>query len=609
MGKDDLSKFNVSLSNLSDNLEKKYQVANLYFGEKVRTEKSDSLKDNVTDMSMLMKYIGENYADQNVGAVILASDGIYNEGKNPIYEDLKLSMPLYTIALGDTSQRKDLVVKNVLHNKIAYLGDKFAVQIDISAFNCSGGTSKLTVEKLSDGNKKTVNETTITVTANDFYTTKEITLDADQAGIIKYSITASPLNGENNYANNKKDIYVEVLDSRQKILIYANAPHPDISALTNIITLNKNYEVKSGFASGPSVNFSDFDLVIFHNLPSNTSDISEALSVLDRKQTPRWYIVGTQVNQPKFNTIQEVVNIKGNASSNEDIEPRTSSNFNLFTLSPELQNQLGKYPPLVGSFGNYEANASASILLTQRIKKIDTKYPLLGFNEKNGTKAAVFAGEGLWKWRLFDYTSKNNYDQISELINKTIQYLTVKEDRRKFRVNLAKNLFRENESIFFDAQLYNDAYEMINTPDATLSIKDSNGKEYTYSFSKTNNYYTLDAGLFPEGSYTYNAAVLYNGNSQTAIGKFSIQSIQLETNDLTARHDVLAALSKKYNGKMFYPFNVNSLLDEIMNNKEIKPVIFLNTTTKSIIHMKWIFFAIIALLALEWFLRRYHGSY
>ena len=233
----------------------------------------------------------------------------------------------------------------------------------------------------------------------------------------------------------------------------------------------------------------------------------------------------------------------------------------------------------------------------------------MAFGEKGGIKTTVFCGEGIWKWRLFDYLQHKNYDLTTELINKTIQVTSVKSDKRKFRANTSKNLYKENEAVLFDAQLYNDSYEMINEPDVKLVIKDESNKEYNYTFSKTQNYYSLNADLFTQGSYTYTASTTYNGKVLTVSGRFNVEAIQLEQYDLTARHGLLRELSSKYNGKMFYPSNMKELGDMVLANENIKPVLYESSSTQSIINLKWIFFLLLALLSVEWFLRRYFGNY
>lgn len=606
--KEDLTAINTNINDLKNKLKGKYEVQSLYFSENVSGDQ-DSFSGKTSNLSNVVNYIYENFADQNIGAIILASDGIYNEGSNPAYENVKFNAPLHTIALGDTTVRKDLLLKNALHNKIAYLGDQFTLQVDIAAYNCANSSTRLKVEKVSEKGRKLISEFPLTIDNGNYFKTQQILLNADETGIVKYSLSLSGINGEISTVNNRRDIYVEILDGRQNILILANAPHPDVAAFNSIISSNKNYKISTAFAGNDRPNIGDYDLVILHNLPSDNYDVAAEMNVIKNKNIPLLYIAGTQINQVKFNAAQDVIKIKGNSRTNEDTEPSFNGSFNLFTISDALKNTFSKYPPFTSVFGVYEASPTSNVVLYQKIKKIPTKYPLLAYSEKSGTKTGVLAGEGIWKWRLFDYVENGNYNNVSELVSKSIQLLTVKDDKRKFRVNLAKNLYKENENIVFEAQLYNDAYEMINEPDVSLSIKDQNRKEFKYNFSKTNNYYTLDAGLFPEGSYNYIATTTYKGLPQTASGRFSVQAIQLEQYDLTARHDVLRSLSQKFNGKTFKPAEINGIAEAILNNKDIKPMVFTSTTTRSLIHFKWLFFFIMLLLGGEWFMRRYFGGY
>ena len=73
----------------------------------------------------------------------------------------------------------------------------------------------------------------------------------------------------------------------------------------------------------------------------------------------------------------------------------------------------------------------------------------------------------------------------------------LKEDKRRFRISLDKNIFNENESIILDAEVYNDNYELINDGDVSLIIKDSEGKEFPSVFNRTARAYSLNAGVFP----------------------------------------------------------------------------------------------------------------
>ncbi|MBK8080019.1 MAG: hypothetical protein IPK25_06885 [Saprospiraceae bacterium] len=148
--------FNKEWGRLKENLSKDYTVKNLEFASIVSEEKLDTFQKKSTNFSNLFTYIDNQYADQNIGAILIHSDGIFNEGNNPLYMDAFINTPLYIVADGDTTQYKDVMVSDIFYNKIAYLGDKFTLQVDVKAYNAAGSFSKLIVESKNKGNSKNI---------------------------------------------------------------------------------------------------------------------------------------------------------------------------------------------------------------------------------------------------------------------------------------------------------------------------------------------------------------------------------------------------------------------------------------------------------------------
>ena len=608
MNEEEVAKYKTDFENLRSTLSKDYDVKQYAFGGSVREGIDFNFTDKVSNISDLLKNLYDLYSNQNLGAVVLATDGIYNEGSNPIYAGTKLSAPIYSIALGDTTAKKDLILKRVFHNKIAYLGDKFSIQVDIGAKNCSGSNTNLNIAKIENGKSNRIKQIPIAINKNDFFNTQEIILDADRSGVQRFRISLNTVQGEVTTANNSKDIFIDVLDARQKILIVANSPHPDIAAIKQGISKNKNYEVTTTYVSNLKVNVAEYDFVILHQLPSTTNDASAVLQALYDKNIPRLYIVGSQTNLSKFSKIQPLIKISGDGRNTDDVQAGLAPVFSLFTISDELKNELPKFSPLLAPFGEFKESGNAEILLYQRIGKIDTKKPLLLFGEQNNIKMGVLCAEGIWKWRLFDFLQHQNHDIFDEVIGKSITYLALKEDKRKFRISMDKNIFNENEKVVFDAELYNQSYELINEPDASLTITNSSGKDFNFTFNKKANAYTLNAGFFPVGNYNYRGTVNNAGEQLTYNGQFSVQPVQLEIFETTADHGVLQLLSEKYGGSLVYPNNINSIATTLQENP-IKPVQYNTSKTRSIINVKWIFFLLLGLLILEWFVRRYFGGY
>ena len=600
--------YQQSFKDLSQKLRENYDVKEYAFGESIREGIDFQFNDKVSNISDFLKNIYDLYSNQNLGAVVLATDGIYNQGSNPIYAGTKLTAPIYSIALGDTTSKKDLILKRVFHNKIAYLGDKFSIQIDIAAQNCVGSNTNLTISRIVDGASSRIQQIPISITKNEFFKTQEIILDANISGVQRYRIGVNSIKGEVTTVNNSKDIFIDVLDARQKILMVANSPHPDLTAIKQSISKNKNYEITTVYINDMKVNVANYDFVIMHQLPSKTNKATALLATMNNKSIPRLYIVGSQTNLSRFNENQPVLNVSGDGRNTDNVQASISPVFGLFNISDEVKNELPNFAPLLAPFGDFKDNANTHVLLYQRIGKINTKKPLLLFGEQNNIKTGVLAAEGIWKWRLFDFLQHENHDIFEEVLGKSVQYLTLKDDKRKFRISLDKNIFNENEGINFDAELYNASYELINNPDATLTITNSEGKDFNFTFSKSGKSYTLRDKVFPVGNYKFRGTVNNAGEQLVYNGKFSVQPIQLESFETTADHGVLKLLSEKYGGSLIYPNNIASIGTTLMESP-IKPVIYTTTKTRTIINLKWIFFTLLGLLILEWFIRRYFGAY
>ncbi len=601
----DSVKYRSEINALIEKLGDKYDVQTYSFGDRVREGIDFSYKDKVSNIADVLKSTYDLYSTQNLGAVILATDGIYNAGANPIYPAAKLNAPVFSIALGDTTPKKDVVLKRVLHNNIAYLGDKFNIQIDLAANNCAGATTNVNIAKINAGNATNLQNANVTIDKNSFFTTKEITIEASQVGVQQFRVTASAVAGEQTTLNNTKDIFIEVLDARTKIVLLANAPHPDLAALSTAISTNKNYNVKIQYANeGAPI---DADFVILHQLPSMTNGIDNIMATLNQKRTPRLFVVGTQSDVRKVSAQQSMVSLNANVNQTNDVQAILNPNFSLFTLEKDWAG-VAQFPPLLSPFGDYKEITGGQTLLYQKIGKVDTKYPLLTLGESNNIRTGILTAEGIWKWRMFDFLQHQNQTLFDGLMSKTIQYLSVKEDKRKFRVSLEKNIFNENEPINMVAELYNNSYELVNDADARLVLTDEKSKQFNFNFNKSGRSYALALGILPVGTYNYRAAVNQNGQELTADGKFTVQPIQLELFETTANHSALYAMAQQSGGAVVTS-NIAQLADMIQAKNTIKPVLYVTNKTQSVINLKWIFGLLLLLLAAEWFIRRYWGSY
>ncbi len=596
----------------ADNLGKVGEVRKYLFGNQLdplgpgeNFADAATFSGQVTDISQLFGELSNLYVNMNVGALILATDGIYNTGANPVYTARDWPHPVYTVALGDTTSRKDLILAKVNFNRMVFLNNKFPVEIVVRASDAEGSISRL---KILQGTNILASQDLI-IDKNDITLTFRFVLDAGRSGLQKYSIVVDPVEGELSPANNRKEIYIEVLDAKSKILLISAAPHPDISALKQAILSNMNYEVDAILLDDFNGKPEEYSMIILHQIPSKNEPSEALLKSITERQIPTLFILGTQSDFNRFNQWSQGLRITTSPrASFDETVPWINPGFTAFSLNDNTIGWLADLPPLISPLGDYQVANSARVLLKQRIGSVETTRPMVLFNETLDGRSGVITGEGIWKWRMYNYALAGDHLAFDELINKMVQYLSLKDQKKNFRVYNQTN-FNETESVIFDAEVYNESYEMTTEPEVEISISNEEDRQFPFVFNKTGTAYHLDAGSFPPGNYSWQAQTRLGATTYNASGQFSVSTVDLEAVNTIADHQMLYQLANAGGGKMFYPAGLEQLTEEILAREDIRPVTYSRKKYEDLLNKGWLFALILGLLSLEWFLRKRAGSY
>ena len=593
------------LQELSKRLSADYEVKIYHFSDSIGAGFDFKSQGKLSNATAFFSRLKDEYLNRNLGAVILASDGIFNSGGSPLYDIQQMKAPVYTIALGDTIPRRDLSVANINYNNLVYLNNEFTIELQAEAFESKGASSRISVTE--DG--RAVYQGRLDISSNAFSKTIPIPLKATKTGIRKYTITLSSIGNEVSEENNKQQIFVEVIDGRQKILIAAGAAHPDIATIRQSLSAHKNYELKVAVAEElNTIKPKDFGLVILYQLPDLENHGAAFMQQLAQSNVPVWYVFGAQSNNARFNQLQSQVSFSGSSNTLQESFPEVNADFTQFGLDAAATKVIVGFDPLQGPMGSLKVNGNGLIALTQRIGKIKTGTPQLFFMNENGRKSGYLMGEGIWRWKLSEAKDGITPSVVNSLLSQTVQYLVAKDDLRKFKVTPSKNTFNENEHVLINAVLYNDSYVSVNTPEVNIRLKNQDGKVYTFLFSRTNTAYQLDAGLLPAGNYTFNARTTLGNKKYEADGAFYINAMVAEYQQTIANHQLLNNLSQQTNGKMYMPQRLSAIADDLKANDQVKTLSFEDRKYEELINFKWVFAMLMLLLTLEWFFRKRNGE-
>ena len=113
--KDSTQKVINKLNAIEESLSNDYQIDFIRFDESLHytDSKTVELKGNETNIGRALREVKSQYFNQNLGGVVLVTDGIYNAGVNPLSVSENYNVPIYTIGMGDTNQYADLRIQDV----------------------------------------------------------------------------------------------------------------------------------------------------------------------------------------------------------------------------------------------------------------------------------------------------------------------------------------------------------------------------------------------------------------------------------------------------------------------------------------------------------------
>ncbi|WP_439559191.1 VWA domain-containing protein [Dyadobacter sp.] len=560
---------------------------------------------NKTDLTGMLQTIRSNYEGRNLTDVILVSDGIVNQGVSPAYN--RFPFRISTLAVGDTVPDLDIRIKDVVNNRIAYLGNEFPIRAEIAANGLAGKSTTVTLKQ----NGRVIQSQNVVIDRADFFKAVDFKATSTQKGVQHFTLEIGAVSGETSRRNNTRDVYIDIIDGKQKILLMALAPHPDIKSLRSVIEANENYDLDISILSisaTPPAATKPYDLVILHQIPNVLGLGNAQIRKFIDAKTPLFFILGNQSAVPLANSLNRSLTINAASNQTDKVTARFNPAFQQLNFDTESLKILERLPPLSVPFGEYNLSSGTETILFQKVGTLNTQKPLLVLNTSGEQKVAVLAGEGIWQWRQEEFAQTNKQDVVDNLFQKLIQVLSLREDKRKFRVYPTRNEFEAGEQVTFQTEIYNDIYEPIFGQEVKLDIIDEKGKARQFTYTHTAESPRFNISGLSDGVYRYTASAALRGGQEKAAGQFVVRNVDLELNNTTADFGMLRELAGRSGGEFIMPASLTSYVEKL---KADRPADRLDSSEDMVelIHLKWLFFLLILLLGAEWGLRKYHGGY
>lgn len=570
-------------------LQNKFDIDFYAFGENMQALDSLSHSEAQTDIAKAIKTVNSLEKDK-LGAILLVSDGNQTIGND--YEFVRSKKKIFPVVIGDTTKYQDVKISQLNVNKYSYIKNKFPVEILLfydgekevnSVFSIAQNGKKIFSKKLSFSKERN----TQTITAN---------LTSTKEGLQYYSAKISALENEKNIKNNYKNFSIEVINEQTKVLILSSILHPDLGVLKKAIESNKQRKVNVNLMLSNFFDLNDNQLVVFYQ-PNNY------FNKFFKQRKSNYLIITGAKTDWKFLNSQQLGVQKKVINQSENYRAIYNPNFLTF-LQDDIN--FNKFPPLKDKFGDVIFQAENQSLLYQKIAGISTKQPLLSTFEKGDQKSAILFGEGIWKWRSANYVNEQSFEQFDTFIGNLVQYLSSTKKRKRLEVN-AERLYPANANISISALYLDKNYQFDNRASLQIMVTNQQTKvKKTVPMSLVNSTYKVRIEGLSAGDYHYKVSVA--GQNVNAYGKFKVENYQVEEQFTNANTEKLQKLAAKTEGELFYKNQQDEVFQKLISDTNYFTIQKLTTKEESLINLKWMLLIIVSLLALEWFIRKYHGK-
>nr|WP_294938104.1 hypothetical protein [uncultured Flavobacterium sp.] len=591
LGQDALAKEISKKIEENSKLKDKYDVQLYRFDADFQSGNELDFKGKQTHIDQAAQNLKQFYRNQHYPVVML-TDGNQTIGNDYVYS-FQQNTSVYPVVLGDTTTFLDLKINQLNVNKYAFLKNKFPVEVFLQY---NGNKAVNATFSIQQGNA-TVHKQNVSFSPSNKAHVISVLLNASSVGVQTCKAVISSSEAEKNKYNNVKNFAVEVIDQRSEIALISAINHPDLGAIKRSIEANQQRKVTI-LKPNEIKSLRDYNILILYQ------PASEFKSILDQNknlQTNTWVVTGTNTDFNLLSQYQNQVEFKVSGQT-EDYSADFNSQFNSFALD-----NIGfeQFPPLQHPFGTITLKENSNTLLKARIRNISTDNPLLTFAENGMKRNAYLFGENIWKWRMENHLKTKSFEQFDIFTDKIIQYLGTNAAKKSLVVS-HESFYNSGESIEIAAQYFNKNYEF--EENARLTIQLKNKKTNTvqsYDFLKGNNEYKVSFDGLEHGNYSF--TVTENNSKTKYSGNFEVLDFEIEKQFVNPDVSRLNQLASNTNGKMYYPSQIDQLIDFLSSNENYKPTEKALIKQIPLIDWVWLLVLLVVSLAGEWFTRKYNG--
>jgi len=584
------------------------------------------------------------------GALVVISDGVSNQGIDPVAVARRLALPVYTIGVGVDSIRLDAAVARIQVNRTAFLGDDVPLSVTVHNQGLTGTTTEIEVVDVTrPGREDPVAKQSIAWAADGAEQQVRLKFRPATVGQHFYEVRIPARSDEFTDINNRRLFALDVREEKNRVLVIAGAADWDLTFLNRALAADSSLSVTTMLRLGTSWRSLNraAQPASFSPGPAELGPcVLVVLSGLDAQDLPAasWEAIagwtrrgggllvlggadGTGIKRLAGTAVAgllpiDVASVQINGSSS--IPVRLTSAGRRHPATQVIENEADNdaawsdLPPLAAASSEPALKGGGEVLLSG-----DGDFPALVVGRFGAGKVLVTPASGFWRWAFRQPGAEERRDFHERLWIGAARWLTSPDLASRLAVEPGQAVFERGDAVDFTARLADKDYQPLDGAEISVtisrddslvtaapaadpkSVPSSSGLPRTVALAGSGGgFYAVETGSLPPGRYRYRAEARREGASLgDATGSFAVESMGVEFRRPGADPAFLARLSAESGGRFYLPAEAGRLPEEL----QIAGTASQEVVTLDIWDSPWFFVAFVGLLSSEWFLRRRRG--
>lgn len=466
---------------MSDTLVERGDGQKIYLGQGSRrllssrlAEESNSVAPSVgregTDLAGLLLSASQRHLEDNLRGIVLFSDGTSTVDDPPSLAGL--DVPVYTVAVGDTVGPVDLRLERVRAPTLVHRGERAEIRAELVA---SGGEALDTVVQLvhPDG---AVDSLTVALPEGGGRRELTFTVSPDSIGLRAYEIRVAARENEALLRNNAAIAAIQVRKEKLRVVHFQGTPDWNVHFMARSAGRDARFEYEpihrsaTGFRSalGDSAwtppqsaeAAKDVDLWVAGSFQDLERLVEAGVPVVETVRAGAGLLVlagepGPIRPQPVSSELGSILPLRPGPGARWEFAKHSpvltarGRSHPVFALKSResLDDQLRAMPPLWGVVEPQAVASDADVLLSAAGPR--ERQPILALRQEGTGRVACWTGGPLWSWSFWRLGDQGGEEFFHEMVSNLLFQLAEGSERQRMRLLLPGPVLSEGQ----DAEL------------------------------------------------------------------------------------------------------------------------------------------------------------